>query len=257
MFPKEFVALLVIPFLTLCFISDAAAQSNRVYAKDRSCFAETSNNLSLIDFESVAPDKGVARFPCDKRLSLNKVQLHASGGGKFGSGTIYVLSAPFAERDSLYGTGSGAVLVWIPPFPSGEAFLEITLPKGVTAVSADVWAGSPDTSIDVIATTGDGQTHNTAVTTEDERGQAFVSFVSDGEITSLRFLLPEGQAHLILDNLAYGQTKPGEVETDETSPAPDSEKKPEKPRDTPPVENPLPCSAASSSLVWYRRLPLS
>lgn len=206
--PKQFVAALSLPFLVLYPVSQAGAQSKYVYAKDRPRFTASCTNLSTIDFESIAPSKGVARYSCDNELTIGRLRFCTSDGGKFGAGTLYVASPAYIAQDSVFNTETGAVLIWVPPSRPGNSCLEITLPSGVTAVSADVWTGQPDMStVDVSATTSDGQTRNSVVTTEPRPDCAFVSFVSDEEITTLRFQLTEGQSYLILDNLSYGQTK--------------------------------------------------
>jgi hypothetical protein len=214
MFPKQFVVALSLPFLALYPITPATAQTTNVYAKDRSSYATASRSLSTIDFESSVSGKGVIRYPSDTGITVNRVNLRTSGGGKFGAGTVYVLSPSYAAQDPVYHTGTGAILIWETPNPSEDATLEITLPPGVTAVSADVWADSPgDSMIDVIATTANGETHCSAVTVEQRPESAFVSFVSTMEITSLRFQLPKGQTHLILDNITFGLTrKKGDAE---------------------------------------------
>jgi TolB protein len=199
-------------FLTLlCFAVAASAQADFASFINRSDFNTVSSNLSTIDFESVAPAKGgFGKFPVNEGLTVNRAGFRTSGGGKFGAGMILVLSENYAAANPMYNTGTGAVLAWGPPNQQGDGYLDVTLPGGVYAVGADLWTGQPYVStVDVIATTSEGKTQSVTVNTQQRPASAFAGFVSDKEITSIRFQIPKGQSWLFLDNFTYGRKREG------------------------------------------------
>lgn len=204
-----FVGLLFL--MPLCFAVVANAQPDFASFLSRSDFNAVSSNLSIIDFESVAPAKGgFGKYSVNEGLTVNRAGFRTSGGGKFGAGMILVLSGPYAVTNPMYNTGTGAVLAWGPPNQPGNAYLDVMLPSGVFAVGVDLWTGQPYIStVEVIATTRDGKTQSVTVNTQQRPNSSFAGFVSDKEITFVRFQLPKGQSWLFLDNFSYGRKAEG------------------------------------------------
>jgi len=189
----------------LCLGLAARAQSDIVSFTDRDDFTAASAMLSTIDFESAAPAKGFGKYPAAVGLTISGASFRASGGAKFGPGMVYVPSAHYAALSPIHPAGAGAVLAWSPPNQPGNASLDVTLPRGATAVGAEVWTIQPQAStIEVTARTIDGQVQTVTVNTNRPAG-SFVGFTSDADINSVSFRLPKGQTGLILDNFVMGR----------------------------------------------------
>ena len=106
-----------------------------------------------------------------------------------------------------YETTTGAKLHWSPPNQPGNAFLEIKLPGGVTAVATDIWTVQPlQSSLEVVATTGDGKSQTVTVSTPARPAAGFVGFTSSSDIVSIRITPPKGQSGLIVDNFTIGKS---------------------------------------------------
>lgn len=210
--PRSKVALCVVVFsLALSFASHTGAQSSIEAINSRESFNSASTNVSTIDFGSVAPRRGFGMYRPPAGLTTNGVTFRTAGGAKFGSGSIYVPSIEYmGTTNPLYQTGAGEMISWSVPNQPGNASLDVTLPSGVTAVGADLWTQQPYVStVEVTATTDDGQSQTVVVKTRNRPDSAFVGFISDKSIVSISFRPPKGQAGLLLDNFSYGRKAPG------------------------------------------------
>ena len=199
--------------ILFAFLSGAAdAQSEAFLFDDKAAFQTASDRVRTINFESVAPAKGFGKYPPDVGLKVEGINFRTYGGARFGSGTIYVPSAHYIALNPGLKMLDGAHLSWGAPNQPGNAYLELTFPGGVNAVGADIWASQPVVSpIEITVTTRDGRTHTSTITTRKRPDRSFVGFVSESEISSVRFTLAKGQSSLLLDNLAYG-TKTSNVD---------------------------------------------
>ena len=230
--PRSAVALCgVVLSFAFSFAWITAAQSAIEHIESRESFNATSTNLSTIDFGSVAPRRGFGMYRPPAGLTTNGVNFRTAGGAKFGSGIIYVPSLHYmGTTNPLFNTGTGEMISWSVPNQPGSASLEVTLPSGVTAVGADVWAQQPYVSaIEVTATTEDGQTQTVVVRTRTRPDSAFVGFISDKPIVSISFRPPKGQSGLLLDNFSYGRRAQGPSVHASTKPAAASNATPSKP----------------------------
>ncbi len=189
----------------LCLGLAARAQSDIVPFTDRAAFNATSARRSTIDFEAIAPAKGFGKYPAAEGLTASGTNFRASGGAKFGPGMVYVPSAHYTALNPMYPAGAGAVLTWSPPNQPGNASLDVTLPRGATAIGAEVWTMQPYAStIEVTARTIDGKAQTITVNANRPAG-SFIGFTSDADIISVSFRIPKGQAGLILDNFVMGR----------------------------------------------------
>jgi hypothetical protein len=106
----------------------------------------------------------------------------------------------------LFQFNSGAVL-------SGFAFVEVTLPAGITAIGTDLMSTNPSGSpFQVVLSTGETFVVNTPL--RPERG--FFGITTDVAIASIRFLsLPAGPNQSagipLIDNFTFGQAQPAAV----------------------------------------------
>ena len=197
-------------FFTLTFTSTAFAQSRIEHIDSRESFNSASSGLSTIDFGSVAPRRGFGMYRPPAGLTTNGVTFRTAGGARFGSGNIYVPSLHYLGTNPAYQTGSGEMMTWGAPNQPGNASLDVTLPSGVTAVGVDLWTQQPYVStIEVIATTEDGQTESVVVHTRNRPDAAFVGFIADKSIVSISFRPPRGQTGLLLDNFSFGRRAQG------------------------------------------------
>src|SRR5688500_3626852 len=205
-FIRPFCVFVVFAFL--CPI--AGAQSRSVFFDDRAVFKTASERVRTINFEEIAPSKGFGKYPPAVGLTVDGISFRTIGGARFGSGTIYVPSAHYIAGNPGLKMLDGAHLSWGAPNQPVNAHLELGFPRGVNAISADVWASQPVVSpIEIRFTTRDGRTHTSTITTRKRPDGAFAGFVSESEISTVRFTLAKGQTSLLLDNLAYGRKAEG------------------------------------------------
>ena len=210
--PRSTVALCAVVFSFVFFFAPAiGAQSAIEHIDSRASFNAASTNASTIDFGSVAPRRGFGMYRPPEGLTTNGVTFRTAGGARFGSGIIYVPSLDYmGTTNPLYQTGTGEMISWSVPNQPGNASLDVTLPAEVTAVGADLWTQQPYVStVEVTASTHDGQTQTVVVKTRNRPDSAFVGFISDKSIVSISFRLPKGQTGLLLDNFSYGRKAQG------------------------------------------------
>jgi hypothetical protein len=192
-----------------CFALAGGAQSTIVPFTERAAFTAASADLNVIDFEGLAPSSGFINYKPPKNFTTSGVDFHLSGGGKFGPGYISLVGEWY-NAGPIYETTSGAKLIWSPPNQTGDAYLDVTLPGGVTAVGADLWTAQPYVSaVEVVATTVNGQSQAVTINTPQRPASAFVGFTSDALINTLRFTIPRGQTGLVLDNFTFGRSVKG------------------------------------------------
>ncbi|HEY5883784.1 MAG TPA: hypothetical protein VIT88_03815 [Pyrinomonadaceae bacterium] len=238
---------------TLSFATTASAQSRVEHFDSREPFTAASSGLSTIDFGSVAPQRGFNMYRPPAGLTTNGVTFRSAGGARFGSGIIYVPSLHYLGPNPAYQTGSGELMTWGAPNQPGNASLDVTLPSGVTAVGVDLWAQQPYVStLEVTATTEDGQTETVVVNTRNRPDAAFVGFIADKSIVSVSFRPPKGQTGLMLDNFSFGRRAQGRPVQASVKPTPQTgsevtQIKP--PVDRPPVSSGGVASTASSSVT--------
>jgi hypothetical protein len=203
----KFSALLL--FITLWFGPVAIAQADIRPYSDRATFTAAAADLTVLDFEGLAPNSGFNQYKREGRLLTAGTEFRPTGGGRFGPGFILVVGAWY-QAGPIYETTSGAKLIWGPPNQPGDAHLDVTLPGGVTAVGTDLWTAQPYvSSVEVVANTSDGRSRTVTVNTPERPASAFVGFTADAPITSLRFTLPKGQTALVLDNFTFGRNVKG------------------------------------------------
>ena len=197
-------------FFTLSLASATLAQSRLEHIVSREAFSAASSGLSTIDFGSVAPSRGFGMYRPPAGLTTNGVTFRTAGGARFGSGIIYVPSVHYMGTNPLFQTGTGEMISWSAPNQPGNASLDVTLPSGATAVGVDLWTQQPFVStVEVIATTEDGQSETVVVSTRKRPEAAFVGFIADKPIVSISFRPPKGQSGLLLDNFSFGRRAQG------------------------------------------------
>ena len=208
----KFPALVLL--VTLCSGPVAVAQSDPAHYSDRAAFAAVTADLTVMDFEGLAPNSGFTQYKREGKLSAAGAEFRPAGGGRFGPGVVTVVGAWY-QAGPAYETTTGAKLIWAPPNQPGDAHLDVTLPGGVTAVGMDLWAAQPAvSSVEVIVNTSGGGGRSVKVATPERPAGAFVGFTAEAPITSLRFTLPRGQTALVLDNFTFGRrVKGGGVQT--------------------------------------------
>ena len=120
--------------------SAASARADTVVFSSRAAFTAAAAGLTTIDFGGIAPPSSVANF--SSPLTLQGVTFSGSP-----TGAISVIDPGFFNP--LFQFESGAVL-------GGFAFIEVTLPPGVTALGADIMSTNPDgRSFEVVLSTGE------------------------------------------------------------------------------------------------------
>lgn len=197
-------------FFTLSLASATLAQSRVEHIESREAFNAASSGLSTIDFGSVAPRKGFGMYRPPAGLTTSGITFRAAGGARFGPGIIYVPSVHYMGTNPLFQTGTGEMISWSAPNQPGNASLDVTLPSGATAVGVDLWTQQPYVStVEVIATTEDGQSETVVVNTRKRPEAAFVGFIADKSIVSISFRPPKGQSGLLLDNFSFGKRVQG------------------------------------------------
>src|SRR6185503_14410911 len=126
------------------------------------------------------------------------------GGARFGPGPVIVVGGWY-QAGPAYETTTGAKLHWSPPNQPGNAYLDIALPNGITAVGTDVWTVQPSQgTIEVTLTTSDGKSRTESISTPARPAAGFIGFTSSSPIVLLRFTPPKGQTGLIVDNFTVG-----------------------------------------------------
>lgn len=202
------LGLLTVAFLGSSFSADSAVIT---FYNDAAAFAAATNNLGITNFEGLAPNNSFTNYPNSSGgLTTNGVNFQTSGGGKFGGGTVSVSGAGYAANLPLENVMSGAHLVWGPPNQPGNAFLIATLPSGITAVGADLWAEQPFVTTLQVIVTADSMTQTFPVTTANRvanvsSNPTFFGVTSDATISSVQFQLPAGETGLVVDNFRIGQ----------------------------------------------------
>ena len=169
--------------------------NSKVFA-DRKSFKTAAPTLNTINFEGIAASKSVATF--SSPLTLEGVTFNGSSNSSNGpenSAAISVVDSGFF--DPLFQFKSGAVL-------SGFAFIEVTLPPGVTAVGTDIMTSNPSgQSFEVVLSTGESFSVNTPL--GPKRG--FFGVTSDEAISSIRFTVirgTRGGGVPVIDNFSFG-----------------------------------------------------
>jgi TolB protein len=183
----------------------ASAQTGWSQLNDRASFTAASRNLTVIDFEDIAPRSGFTNYKAPNVLSTRGLQVQLGGGERFGPGAISVVGG-WHYAGPAYETTTGAKITWSPPNQPGNAYMEVRLPADVTAVGVDLWTVQPAvSSVQVVVTATDGRTQIANVATSPRPSPTFVGFTSATSFSSIRFAIPRGQTGLILDNFTYGQ----------------------------------------------------
>jgi hypothetical protein len=196
-------------FIPFCLCSIAAAQDDIDAYTSRESFDAATTNAVVLDFEGIAPNSGFKQFKTEGSMRYRGLEFRPSGGAKFGPGWVTVTGGLYYSGP-IYETTSGAKLIWAPPNQPGNAFLDVTLPAGVTAIGTDLWTAQPlQSGVEVTVTTADGKTRTETIKTPARPANGFIGFTSRSAITSLRFALPKGQTALILDNIATGRAAVG------------------------------------------------
>lgn len=191
--------------LAFMFWNPARAQTDSLQFNDRSSFTAASRNVTVVDFDDVAPRSGFTNYKAPNVFSTRGLQFQLGGGERFGPGAISLVGGWY-YAGPIYETTSGAKITWSPPNQPGNAFLEVRLPAEVTAVGTDLWTVQPAlSSVQVTVTAADGRTQTANISTAARPAPTFVGFTSPVSITSIRFAIPKGQVGLILDNFTYGQ----------------------------------------------------
>src|SRR5688500_1778633 len=222
--PRRAVLCTLVFSFTLFFASATLAQSPVEHIESREALNAASSGLSTIDFGSVAPARGFGMYRPPAGLTTNGVTFRSAGGARFGSGIIYVPSVDYMGTNPLYQTGTGEVITWGAPNQPGNASLDVTLPSGVTAVGVDLWTQQPYVStVEVIATTEDGQSKTVVVNTRKRPEAAFVGFIADKSIVSISFRPPKGQTGVLLDNFSFGRRAQGRPVQAAAKPSPQTE----------------------------------
>lgn len=188
-------------FTLAAFAAVAAASSparaDTLIFSSRTVFNTAATNLTTIDFEGIAATNSVANFS-------SPLTLHGATFSGSPTGMVSVLDSGFFAP--LFQFNSGAVL-------GGFAFIEVTLPAGITAIGTDLMSTNPSGSpFQVVLATGETFVVNTPL--RPERG--FFGIVTDVAIASIRFTSqpagPNQSAGIpLLDNFSFGQAQTAPV----------------------------------------------
>jgi len=188
------LALSLIAAATFCLITSTSARADTVVFTNSAAFTAAATGLTTLDFEGIAPPLSVANF--GSGMTLQGVTFTGAT-----SGMISVVDSGFFAP--LFDFQSGAVL-------SGFAFIEATLPPGITAIGTDLMTTNPTGgSFDVVLSTGEVFTVSTAV--RPDRG--FFGVTTDVAISSIRFttVVTPIRGIPLLDNFSFGQAQPSNV----------------------------------------------
>ena len=176
-------------FAAVTFAS-TPARADTVVFTTRSLFNAAATGLTTITFEGIAPTNSVANFPSP--LTLQGVTFSGSP-----TGAVSVVDSGFFSP--LFQFNSGAVL-------SGFAFIQVTLPAGITAIGTDLMSTNPSGQpFQVLLSNGE----TFVVNTPDRPGRGFFGITTDVAIASIRFTTmpgPNQPAGIpLLDNFTFGQ----------------------------------------------------
>ena len=197
--------LTLILVFSFCLLSTFSQASIDSFA-ERKAFTQATHDVSTLDFEGIVPNSGFKHFQREGSLQYGGLEFRPGGGARFGAGLVYVVGGWY-QAGPAYETTTGAKLHWSPPNQPGNAYLEVMLPGGATAVATDVWSVQPSRStVEVTVTTADGKTRTETVTTVARPDAGFIGFASESPIVSIRFTPPKGQTGLIVDNFAFGKS---------------------------------------------------
>jgi len=193
--------------LTITAVCVSAYGADITLVGTRAAFNGESSGVTTISFEGITPTNAAQNF-LNPGLVTSGVTFSTSGTGPFGTGFVTVYGAGLAGmQSSVLNTGTGAILVWGPPNQPGTLFLNATLPAGVTAVGADIWAQQPFISpVNVTVNAADATSQTFTINTVNRPTSSFVGFTSDTAITSLLFQTVQGQTGLVVDNFSFGQS---------------------------------------------------
>lgn len=176
-------------FAAVAFASTPARADTIVFTT-RTAFEAAAAGLTNIDFEGIAPTNSVANFSSPLTIA------GATFSGTAAGAVSVVDSGFFAP---LFQFNSGAVL-------SGFAFVDVTLPAGVTAIGTDLMSTNPD-GLPFQVTLSNGESFLVNTPLRPERG--FFGITTDVAITSIRFVTvpgPNQSAGIpLIDNFSYGQ----------------------------------------------------
>lgn len=199
-FPTLFV------LLAFCFSYSVLGQSEINSYTDKAAFASAVEDQKILDFEGVAANSGFVNFKREGHFTFSGVDFRPGGGARFGPGHVTIVG-PWYQAGPAYETTSGAKLIWSPPNQPGNAYIDIQVPDGTTAVGTDVWAAQPYVSpVEVVATASDGTTRTVTINTPQRPAAGFVGFTSNTRIVSLRLTPAKGQTGLVIDNLVLGRS---------------------------------------------------
>lgn len=197
------LGLLAVALLLCSFPAQSATIT--VY-DDPVAFDAAAMSLLAINFEGLAPNNSFQNYANPAGLTTDQVNFAAAGTGPFGAGNVTVLGAGYAASQSaVYNTGTGAILIYTPPNQPGTAYLDITLPSGITAVGTDFWAVQPYVTTMQVTVSAGGTSSTFPVSTVTRPTSTFFGVTSDTAITSLQFHFPAGQVGVILDNFTLGE----------------------------------------------------
>lgn len=175
--------ILALGTVLLClFVSAQANATNITLFTSRAAFVAASTNLQNINFEGIAPPNSVT--PQLPSLTLLGVTFSNNPN------TVSVVDPGFFAP--LFDFGSGASL-------SGITGFTLDLPAGTTAIGADIMTALGAGPFEVVFATGE----TFSVLPGNATARAFVGFISDTAITSLRFTRSQGIP--FMDNVAFGQ----------------------------------------------------
>lgn len=182
-------------FAALAFTA-APARADTVVYTTRALFNAAATNLTTITFEGIASTNSVANF--SSPLTLQGATFSGSPTGQ-----VSVVDSGFFAP--LFQFNSGAVL-------SGFAFVDVTLPAGITAIGTDLMSTNPDgLPFQVVLSTGETFVVNTPL----RPGRGFFGITTDVAIASIRFLTVPGQNQSsgipLIDNFSFGQAQTAAV----------------------------------------------
>ena len=200
---SRFPALLVV--IACSFTYSVFGQSEINAYTDRSQFVSAIDDQKVVDFEGIAANSGFVHFKREGRFVVSGIEFRPGGGSRFGPGAVIIVG-PWYQGGPIYETTTGAKMHWSPPNQPGNAYMDITLPSGTTAVGADLWTAQPYTSpVEVTVNTSDGGSRTVTINAPARPAPAFVGFTSNSSITSLRLTPAKGQTALIIDNFTLGR----------------------------------------------------
>lgn len=176
-------------FAAVAFIS-TPARADTIVFNTRAAFVAATSTLTTIGFEGIAPTNSVANFSSP----LTIAGATFSGAA---TGAVSVVDSGFFAP--LFQFNSGAVL-------SGFAFVDVSLPGGVTAIGTDLMSTNPS-GLPFQVTLSNGESF--LVNTPDRPARGFFGITSDVAITSIRFVTvpaPNQSSGIpLVDNFSFGQ----------------------------------------------------